>query len=393
MTFSLETPTQLELSIDSATQIDHWRQAQVGSTPAAIWRMYLNQSCMDAFLPWLQAEYGAEIQGWQSDRDTWELVNGTAITWGNQRLIVIPDRAIDTSELRVPQEWVDIPSWAGDYYIAAQVNPDTGSVRLWGFTTHAQVQAGGYDPDDRTYAVDGQLLIQDLSVLWVVQQVYADESTRGTITPLAPLAAPQAENLGQRLANRAIEHPRLELPFPLWGALLSQTNWRQRLAQLRRGETPPVHLGEWLQNQFSVGWQALESLLTAEELALSFRQSPDTVAEVRRVKRLTLPEQELLPEQEVLPGQEILLVVGLAPEADNRVNVRVQLRPRDRSLWLLPNLMLEMLDTSGAVVQSVSAREADNLIQLRRFRCAPGSQFRLQVRIADYILGEDFWVG
>jgi len=27
----------------------------------------------------------------------------------------------------VPQEWVDIPEWAADYYLAVQVNPDSGS--------------------------------------------------------------------------------------------------------------------------------------------------------------------------------------------------------------------------------------------------------------------------
>ncbi|PSO81051.1 MAG: hypothetical protein BRC41_15925 [Cyanobacteria bacterium QH_9_48_43] len=46
----------------------------------------------------------------------WEVVNGTAIALSGVRLVLIPSEAADLSELRVPQEWVDIPSWGGDYY-------------------------------------------------------------------------------------------------------------------------------------------------------------------------------------------------------------------------------------------------------------------------------------
>ena len=35
--------------------------------------------------------------------------------------MLIPSEAIDDSELEVPQEWVDIPSWAADYYLAVQI--------------------------------------------------------------------------------------------------------------------------------------------------------------------------------------------------------------------------------------------------------------------------------
>ncbi len=388
MTSSLETLTHLHLECSPTEQMACWQQAQVGSTPPAIWQIYLNQSCVNAFLPWLQAEYAPQARVWQSDRTTWELVNGTAITLGPKRLIVIPDKTIDTTELRVPQEWVDIPAWAGDYYLAAQVDPDTNQVRIWGFTTHAQVQAGEYDAAERTYTIDAQSLVQDLSVLWVVQQLYADEPTQGAIAPLPALAPTQAENLVQRLANRAIVQPRCEIPFALWGALCQQDQLRQRLAQLRQGAAARlnqsvnqgVNLGQWLQNQFTEGWQALEALFSPEELALNWRQSVETPAEVRRVKELTLPEQA------------VLLLVGLIPEADDRVSVRVQLRPRDRDLCLTPDITLEMLAEDGTVIQSVVARSEDNFIQLRRFRCAPSSQFQVRVGSGDVAIAEDFWV-
>ena len=384
MTSSLETPTQLQLESSPAVQIDCWQQAQVGANPKAIWQIYLNQSCVNAFLPWLQAEHAPQARVELGDRTTWELVNGTAITLGLRRLIVIPDKTIDTTELRVPQEWVDLPTWAGDYYLAAQVDPDTNQVRIWGFTTHAQLQAGAYDPADRTYAIDAPSLVQDLNVLWVVQQVYANEPTQGAIAPLPALAPTQAENLVQRLANLAIGQPRLEIPFALWGALLAQDHLRQRLAQQRQGTSLSTHqsinLGQWLQNQFAVSWQALETLFSPEDLALNLRQSADTSTEVRRVKELTLPEQA------------VLLIVGLTPETDDRISIKVQLRPHDRTLCLTSDITLEMLDTDGTVIQSVVARDQDNFIQLRRFRCASNSQFQLRITIADFSITENFVV-
>lgn len=378
MTF-LVHPTQLQLEILPAVQVESWQQAQVGTTAQAIWQIYLNQICLQTLLPWLQTTYRAAATGWNSNSSTWELVTGTAITMGTQRLIVIPEKTIDTDELRVPQEWIDIPSWAGDYYLAAQVDPDANTIRIWGCTTHAQVQAGVYDAADRTYAVEAQSLIQDLSVLWVAQQLAAHAPTQGIITPLSPLTATQAENLVQRLGDRAIAQPRLAIPFALWGALLLQDQLRQQLAQRRWGSAC-TDLSSWWHQQFSASWQALTDLLSPADLAVSWRQGPSTIAEVCRAKEMVLLEQP------------VLLLIGLTPEADGRVSVRVQLRPRDRDCCLLPDLTLEMCDSAGAIVQTVSARSADNLVQLRRFRCVAGSQFRLRVVIADVAIVEDFLV-
>jgi len=50
------------------------------------------------------------------------------IVWGTTRL-ELPER--DLTKRMVPQEWVDIPEWAADYYLAVQVNPDSGWLRIW----------------------------------------------------------------------------------------------------------------------------------------------------------------------------------------------------------------------------------------------------------------------
>lgn len=68
----------------------------------------------------------------------WEVVNGTAIGIGETRIVLIPE-AMDTDEYEVQAEWVDIPSWAADYYLAVQVNSEDCWLRIWGYTTHKKL--------------------------------------------------------------------------------------------------------------------------------------------------------------------------------------------------------------------------------------------------------------
>lgn len=262
--FIFADPKQVWLESPPTTQIEEYQF----STPSSRWNAILNSICLNAVLPWLKAEYAPQARVWSNISAAlpsfWEIVNGTAIDIGTTRLVLIPSETIDISELRVPQEWVDIPSWAADYYLAVQVNSDQGWVRIWGYTTHQQLKTSGhYDPSDRTYSLDGEDLILDLNVLWVARQLCPQELTRGVITPLPALPLAQAENLLQRLGDPAIATPRLEVPFELWGALLDHGGWRQRLSERRQGLPEQWSILQWLQAGISdfaqqIGWQRIE---------------------------------------------------------------------------------------------------------------------------------------
>lgn len=390
MSSLFDVPTQIGLEIAADVQLEAWQQSQAFSTNSARWQAYLNQISRSIFLSWLQEDPPATIVEFSDPAASfWELVNGTVITLGTKRLLLIPDKSIDTSEVRVPQEWVDIPELIADYYLAVQINLDEMWLQIWGYTTHEQLKTGGtYDPDDRTYRLASELLIQDLNVLWVVQQLAPHEATRAAIAPLPELSPTQAENLLQRLSAVSIEQPRLEIPFTLWGALIAHDDWRQRLCQLRQGTSavapspmkPIINLGQWFQNIFAESWQALENLMNPDEVAVNLRQTTETSPTmIQRVKPIELPEQS------------VWLIVAMEPEADGRVEIRTQLRPRDRDVHLLANLRLSLLATTGKTVQSVQSREQDDSIQLRRFKCASGTQFRLQVTLNDaVVLTEDF---
>lgn len=260
-------PTEIYLEIPP----DQDRQrSQRFSTAGRSWSAYLNQLCLDVFLEWLRQAY-PQAKPWIPSAhypSVWEVVNGSAITLVGHtadprhaiRLVLIPSAATDISELCVSQEWVDLPSWAGDYYLAVQVELDEGWVRIWGFTTHERIkQLGEYDAGDRTYSMDAKALIKDMDILWDAQQLCPDEPTRASLQPLPALPLPQAENLIARLGNPEVLMPQIEVPFTLWGALLENAGWRQRLYQLRVGLPEQWSVPQWLSNGVSqlaqqLGW-------------------------------------------------------------------------------------------------------------------------------------------
>ncbi|MBD2491395.1 DUF1822 family protein [Aulosira sp. FACHB-615] len=152
----------LLLEISETQQDSAWQPTQCLPTPSTCFQAYINRLSVLAVLPWLEEVWNTEA----TTQSHWELVNGTAITIGEIRIVLVPSEAIDSSEIRVPQEWVDIPNWVADYYLAVQVNPDDGLVRVWGYTTHLELQQqGNYDGRDRTYSLDAEQLTRDINLL------------------------------------------------------------------------------------------------------------------------------------------------------------------------------------------------------------------------------------
>lgn len=258
--------TQIWLEFSVQQQNQAWENSQSFSLPSSRWNAYLNQICLTTVLPWLQEEYAPKAKIWPNNAalpSFWEVINGTAIVLDDTRFVLIPSEAIDRSELRVPQEWVDIPSWVADYYLAVQVNPDDRCVVIWGYATHEQLKQGFYDVSDRTYSLPQENLIHDLNVLWVARQLSTEEITPAEVTPLAILPQVQAENLLQRLGSPAIIEPRLAVPFELWGALLEHGGKRQQLYSRRMGLPEQQSIVNWLHTGVSeiaqkIGWKRIE---------------------------------------------------------------------------------------------------------------------------------------
>ncbi|MCU0549880.1 MAG: DUF1822 family protein [Leptolyngbya sp. Prado105] len=224
------------------------------------WTAYLNQLCLTALLPWFQSE-APNSSVWVNTNvrhSFWNFVNGTAFTVNGLRFVVIPTEAIDHDELRIPQEWIDLPTWVGDYYLAAQVEPDEGWVSVWGYATHHSVKnQAQLDFNDRTYCLTSDQLANP-ELIWLTSDL-CHPQLRAEVAALPGLSIKQANNLITRLSHPEILSPRLAIPFQSWGALMEHGGWRQRLYQSRLGLAQPSIL-DWLQsgvpNLFN--WERLE---------------------------------------------------------------------------------------------------------------------------------------
>lgn len=295
MTFDVPSPTLLDTHL--YLEIPEIREPQATfSTPGNRWRATLNQTVLDAILPWLRSEYAPQAKVWRpkSLASVWDVVNGTAITFDGLRLVLMPTTAIEADELRVSQEWVDLPSWVADYYVAVQVNVDEGWLRIDGYTTHQRLkEQASYDATDRTYSVDAADLIQDINVLWVARELCLEEILRADVTALPALPLAQAENLLKRLGNPEITFPRLEVPFQLWGALLEHGGWRQRLYELRQGLPEQWSAQQWLQSGISYlaqqfGWSQMALQPIA---ATGMRSAPSPESGWRKSQSQTLARE------------------------------------------------------------------------------------------------------
>ena len=386
MTFLLAEATELRLEISPTLSDQAWQQSRPYSTASRRWSAYLNQLCLDTVVPWLEEDHDCRVQSSTLPQNLWELVEGTVITLRDgTRLILIPSETIDTDEFRVPQEWVDIPSWIGDYYLAVQVNPDEQSVRVWGYTTHARLKTRGcYNWRDRSYSLDADELIADINVLWVARQLCLQEETRSAVEPLSGLSAAQAENLVQRLSHPDVLVPRLAVPFELWGALLEYNQAQPLCRQLQGQETN--NLSRWLENWFAGGWQSVEDLFpTSQSLAFSFRRTLEVPErEVQRIKQIPLGNLEA--------PNNVVLLVGLSTESDSRIGVRIQLHPQPNNSYLPAQARLTLRSESGEVLRSVEARTQDNYIQIPRFKCMPGFRFSVEIALEDTTVTEYFQV-
>lgn len=383
MSVVFDNPVQPVLAIPP--DLAAWQRCETLPDPAGRWRTYLHRLATAALQTWMQEEGDQAAQLWppSAPSDIWPLVDGLALTLGARRIVVMLSETIEAASLQVPQEWVDIPDWAADYYLAAHVDVDEQRLVLWGYATHAQVKTQGvYEASDRTYTLSDIDLIQDFAVFWVAQQL--EELQTAPIAALPPLPTAQAEQLIERLTS--VAEPRLDLPFEQWGALLSNGSWRRQLVQRRQG-TVPVDLGRWVSQVFEPGWRSLE-LLLPQTPALAFRSAATRNEMISRGKLIWLDASS---------GEFVLVLrigtvtgSGEVATSGNRRSIQVQLFPSDATV--LPagvTLALDVLETAERL-QAVQAGEHDNYIQLPSFRCPPGQGFRVSVQLADAIFLEDF---
>jgi len=393
-------PDKLWLDLSDQEQQTAWQISAQNhySNPAARWNAYLNCLCLNAFLDWLKEEpdLGETPKVWPSDHQLpsiWEFVNGTCVTVGDLRLLLIPSDKSNLTEFRIPQEWVDIPNWVANYYLAVQINLEENWIGVWGYTTHQQIrEKAKYDFMDRTYLLDEEDLIADINVMWVAREVCSVQKPQLKMLP-------ELSNVEIEKLLKQLDHWTPDLPENVseqeWMALLALDEGRQDLYQKRlakhRGNlvaySQPLvnNLSKWFQNVFEAGWHSFDTLVSSQQntLAVQFR-SDATLNEVR-VKGAKLIDLGMQ-----IRNTAVVLLIGLTSEIDDKVSIRVQLRPANEEVYLPPDLKLLLLSGSGNILQEVQSRSHDNFIQLKKFKSPPGKSFSLQVTLGDISIKEDF---
>jgi hypothetical protein len=398
-------PEQLWVELSTQEQEYAWQQTaqQPYSNAAARWTAFVNWLCLNTVLNWLKedADLEAMPKVWPQSGELpsfWEVVNGTKITVGETQLVLIPSDKSNLEEFSIPQEWVDIPSWTANYYLAVQLNLEEQWLRVWGYATHQQIRnKATYNRLDRTYSLDREDLIADLNVMLVAREICPPRQPE--VKPLPSLSAAQAEKLLEQLGKQTPYSPRLDVAFEQWAALVESDSYRQKLYQLRLENQKVVssvavakpsqslanNLSQWFDSIFEAGWQSLDTLFSPQQTNLAVQFRSDTGLNQARIKGAKLIDLGMQ-----LGEQGIVLLVGLTPEDDDRVSIRVQLHPMPGDTYVPPNLRLVLLSQSGSILQEVTARSHDHYIQLKRFKSPSGKSFSIQVTLGDVSIKEDF---
>jgi Protein of unknown function (DUF1822) len=388
-------PNQLWLELSPQAKHDAWEQTslQLYSTPAARWRAFINFLCLNTFANWLKDDSELsrilKIPSLENLTTVWEVVNGCIIDTGNTKLVLIPTDKSNPLELEVPAEWVNIPGWAGQYYLAVHLNLEQSWLRVWGYATHQMFDQATFNQFTRAYCLDREFLVEDLNIMWVTRE-YSQPQLN--IKPLLTTSQARSKELLHTLSHSNIHSPRLHGNFDEWSAYVASDIWRNELYQQRTNRLGTVeakphftNLSLWLDDIFETAWQQVDTLLNSQQRALAAQFRNDTALTPYRTCGAKLIDLGMQ-----LGNKAVVLLVGLSPEIDDKVNIRVQLYPTSSESYLPASVKLSLMLPSGAVVQEVMSRSHDNYIQLKRFKFPLGKSFSIQLMLNDIVVKESF---
>jgi Protein of unknown function (DUF1822) len=149
---------------------------------------------------------------------------------------------------------------------------------------------------------------------------------------------------------------------------------------------PMVYLGQWLQGQFTSGWQAVAELFEPQPM-LSFRSItlPTDAATFNVTTRGKL--LKLTPDDH-LSNAQVILIIEVALSDLSQVDIWVKLCPDKHSTRLPEDLEVRVLDEQGTVVMQAYSRQTE-MLQLK-FQGTVGEHFSVETVLNNISLVETF---
>ncbi len=403
-------PEQLLIPFSQDDKQQAWQKATQNNqdNKAVIWNSFLNHLCLQ-YIPYLKSDItdNVTIQTWQSEaklNQIWQLVNGNAIDIVSEnstttRLVLIPTNE-ETDELRVPREWLDLPNWVGNYYIAVQINEQENYLTIQGYTTYEELtEYGNYDAIDETYSLPLTNLTEDLTSMYISLELYPYH--RPQLKNEYILDSDKLPEIVSQLKSTTMTLPRLEIPFTDWGAIIDNPETRYFFSEDKYNQNNKeesivnndkvikdnqgVKLLQWLEDAVTSGWQTLDSLINQEQLNLAYnyrRSNSDNSVEA--VKLVEIPTNTGM--------QTLALVIHLEKTPEGKFTLKIQLNSTAEKSTLPSQLKLQMVSYSQKIIQEVEARDNDNSIQLKQFTTRSGQKFLINIVQEKFTWVEQFSV-
>ena len=385
-----------------------WQKAkqQNYQNSAAIWNDFLNRLCLQ-LLPSLQADIIDEfsINLWPEENELpyiWQGVKGSAIDITTEdkvttRIVLIPTNEQDISELRVPREWLELPNWVGNYYVAVQINEDDNYLQVWGYTTYEELkEKGNYDPIDETYSVGIEKLTEDLTSMYASLELYP--CSRPHLDSVYTIQGEKIAEIIKQLQSTTMALPRLDISFQQWGAIMDNPDLRKSLKQSTLGNEvvtnnaedtvnqQVVNLLQWFEKSVVAGWQTLENFIDSDNLNLAYSYRRGNSASdstlVERVKLIDVPINDGI--------QSLALAIFLHQISPEKFTLKFKLHTTEEKSLLPATIKLQMLSSSGKIIQQAQARSNDSLIQLKQVTTTKGKVFQIRIVFDNFSWSESF---
>ncbi len=287
----------------------------------------LNQLCIEPIKQWInetielevESAFPCRLSGSENFKLISKLVNGFVLQVDQTRIVFIPSNAIDLTEFEVPQEWVDLPNWAANYYVPVRVDLEQQYLHLWGFISHADLKdRAELDSVFNNYHISGVDTVSDLNLLrdcFTMQHL----ATGLEVSSVKQCSSSHIAKFIQQLqAHDSPFSPRLDLSFAEWGAILNEPQ------RLDRYLNPEVNLSVWLKSAnlaICNGWESISHWLNPPQAIpamgrLSKLPTLDRIKEVRlsSAQEIQSAIAKLYHEQTDLPiPQQITGIEDLVP--------------------------------------------------------------------------------